>query len=111
MDSWKKLGTKGIFDCFSKNIDMPGFYDLETSVNRMINYIFETGNQNNTMDIFCTHDFQLAMLLLFINGKSYKYKTILFDGSGNWPYMLEGMFLWKNKNNFNLVWRGEIMQI
>jgi broad specificity phosphatase PhoE len=110
-ETWKKLGIEGIFDCFSRNINMPGFYDLETSTNRIINYLFEIGNKNDTIDIFCTHDFQLAMLLLFFNGRSYEYKQALFNGKDNWPFMLEGMFLWKNKNNINVSWRGEIIKM
>jgi hypothetical protein len=64
--TWEKIGMNGIFDGFAKNTDMSGIYDLETSVNLMVNYLFETGNKNNSIDIFCTHDFQLAMLLLFL---------------------------------------------
>jgi hypothetical protein len=110
-ETWEKLGMEGIFDGFAQNIEMPGICDLKTSVDRMMNYIFETGNQNNTIDIFCTHDFQLAMLLLFINGKNYDYKQILFDEGDNWPFMLEGIFLWKNNDNIILSWRGEMNQI
>lgn len=106
-DTWAKLGMNGVFDCFAKNIDMPGFYDLETSVKRIVDYIFEIGNKNNSLDIFCTHDFQIAMLLLFFNEKKYEYKQILFGGSDNWPFMLEGMFLWKDKSNLNVLWRGK----
>ena len=107
-ETWKNLGLKGVFNGFATNINMPGFHDLETSVNRMVNYIFETGNKNNTLDIFCTHDFQIAMLLLFINGKSIEYNKALFDESDNWPFMLESIFLWGNKNEYNLSWRGKI---
>jgi hypothetical protein len=86
---------------------MRSIYDLETSVNRMVDYILETGNKNNTIDISCTHDFQLALLLLFLNGISPEYKQKLFNGSGNWPFMLEGMFLWKSKSSINALWRDE----
>jgi broad specificity phosphatase PhoE len=106
-ETWEKLGIEGIFDCFAKNIDALGFYDLETSVSHIINYVFETGNKNNTVDIFCTHDFQIAMLLLFYNKNRYEYKQALFDKTGNWPFMLEGLFLWGNKNSYNVLWRGE----
>jgi broad specificity phosphatase PhoE len=106
--TWAKLGTEGIFDGFVKNIDMPGFYNLEESVNRILDYIFETGNKNNTVDIFCTHDFQIAMLLLFFYGNTQELKDKIF--STDWPLMLECMFLWKDKNNLNFSWRGEIKQ-
>jgi broad specificity phosphatase PhoE len=105
--TWEKIGMSGIFDGFAKNIDMPGIYDLETSVGRMVNYIFETGNKNDSIDIFCTHDFQIAMLLLFLNGKNLEYKQILFNESDNWPFMLEGMFLWKSESGINVLWRDE----
>ena len=106
---WEKLGIRGIFDCFARNEYMLSFYDLETSVNRIFSYLFETGNKNNSIDIYYTHDFQLAMILLFINGRSCEYNKMLFNG--NWPQMLEGMFLWGNRNDFNIIWRGEIKRI
>jgi broad specificity phosphatase PhoE len=110
-ETWKKLGMEGLFDCFAKNIAALGFYDLETSANRMIDYMFETGNKDNTIDVFCTHDFQIAMLLLFFNGKSHEFKQELFSANDTWPFMLEGMFLWGNRNNFNIAWRGKILKI
>jgi len=108
-EAWEKLGIRGIFDCFAKSVYMKGFYDLETSVIRIIDYLFETGNKSNSIDIYCTHDFQLAMILLFINRKNCEYIKILFNGG--WPQMLEGMFLWGNRNDFNIVWRGENIRI
>jgi len=107
-ETWQALGFEGVFERFAKNIDMPGFYNLETSSIRMIDYMFGIGNQNNTTDIFCTHDFQLAMLLLFFNGGSHSYKQKLFTNN-NWPFMLEGMFLWKQSNEIIIAWRGEII--
>lgn len=103
--TWEKLGIKGIFDCFAKNIEMPGFFDLETSSKLIIKYIFHIGNKNNTLDLFCTHDFQLAMLLIYFAKDKIEYKNDLFNG--NWPEMLEGMFLWGNENDYNVLWRGK----
>lgn len=108
--TWEKLGMEGIFDSFAKNMVMPGIYDLETSVNRVLDYIFETGNENNTIDIYCTHDFQLSMLLLYLNEKKYEYKQLLFSGDDTWPFMLEGMFLWKYNNQIKIAWRGKIIK-
>jgi len=109
-DTWDKLGIEGIFDGFAKNIDMPGIYNLETSVNRLLDYIFETGNENNTVDIYCAHDFQLSMLLLYLNEKKYEYKQLLFSGDDTWPFMLEGMFLWKENDHIKIAWRGKIIK-
>jgi len=109
-ETWEKLGMEGIFDGFAKNMDMPGIYDLETSVNHILDYIFETGNENDTIDIYCAHDFQLSMLLLYLNEKKYEYKQLLFSGDETWPFMLEGMFLWKDNNQIKIAWRGEIIK-
>jgi len=109
-ETWEKLGMEGMFDAFANNTYMPGIYDLETSVNRILDYIFETGNEKNTIDIYCTHDFQLSMLLLYHNEKKYEFKQILFSGDDTWPFMLEGMFLWKDKNQLRIAWRGKIIK-
>jgi hypothetical protein len=108
--TFEKLGVEGIFDGWVNHVNMHGIYDIETSSNRLLNYVFETGNKNNTLDIFCTHDFQMAMLLLFFNDNSLEFKQKLF-APNYWPFMLEGMFLWGNRNNFALAWRGQIINI
>jgi broad specificity phosphatase PhoE len=105
-DSWERLKLPGIFDCFAKNIDIPGFYSLEEAVKRMLDYIFNTGNKKHTLDIYCTHDFQIAMLMLYLNESREKYKEVMFNR--DWPFMLEGMFLWEDKNKINITWRGDI---
>jgi len=109
-EAWEKLGMEGIFSGFADNTDMPGIYNLETSVNRILDYIFETGNEKNIIDIYCTHDFQLSMLLLYLNEKKYEFKQLLFSGDDTWPYMLEGMFLWKDKNQIRIAWRGKLIK-
>jgi len=108
-ETWGKLGTECIFEGFANNKDMPGIFDLETSVNRILDYIFETGNEKKTIDIYCTHDFQLSMLLLYLNKKKYEFKQLLFSGDDTWPFMLEGMFLWKNKKQLRIAWRGKMI--
>ena len=109
-ETWEKLGSEGIFDCFAKNIEMPGFFDLETSAKLMLKYMFNTGNKHNTLDLFCTHDLQLAMLLLFFAENKSECKNNLFSDNDSWPLMLEGMFLWGNENNYNVLWRGKLIK-
>ena len=105
--TFKKLGVEGIFDGWVNHVDMHGIYDIYISSNKMLDYIFETGNTNNTLDIFCLHDFQLAMLLLFFNGNSMEFKQKLFVDN-YWPFMLEGMFLYGKRTNINWIWRGKL---
>jgi hypothetical protein len=107
--TFSNLGISGIFDGFVTENFMPGIYCLKTSVKRIIDYIFETGNKENTIDIFCTHDFQIAMLLLYFFGNTQELKEKLF--LTDWPLMLEGIFFWGNKDTFNITWRGKIKNI
>jgi hypothetical protein len=84
-------------------------YDLDTSVKRLLDYVFSIGNNKNEIDIFCTHDFQLVMLLLYFFGVNEEnYNNLL---NGKWPLMLEGMFLWGSRNDFNIIWRRENKKI
>jgi hypothetical protein len=108
--TFHKLHAKGILKGFILNDIMPGVYDLNTSVKRMLDYIFSNGNSKNTVDIFCTHDLQIAMLLLYFFGTNEEYYNQLCNEK-EWPMMLEGMFLWGGKNNFNIVWRGIVKEI
>jgi len=108
--TFHKLHAKGILKGFILNDIMPGVYDLNTSVKRMLDYIFSNGNSKNTVDIFCTHDLQIAMLLLYFFGTNEEYYNRLCN-EREWPMMLEGMFLWGNKNNFNIAWRGTVKEI
>jgi hypothetical protein len=105
--TFKRLGIEGIFDGWVNHVDMHGIYDINISSNKLLDYIFGTGNINNTLDIFCMHDFQLAMLLLFFNNNSIEFKQRLF-APDYWPFMLEGMFLYENKTNINWIWRGKL---
>ena len=104
-ETWERLGLEGIFNCYASNIEMPGMYNLQIAVEHIIKYIFDTGNIDNTIDLFCTHDFQLAMLLLYFSENKIECKDNLFNG--DWPLMLEGMFLWGNVENYNILWRGK----
>ena len=103
------IGVDGIFKGFISNEKLSGMYDLDTSVKRLLDYVFSTGNNKNDIDVFCTHDFQLVMLLLYFFGINEEHYDSLLNGE--WPLMLEGMFLWGNRNDFNIIWRGEIKKM
>ena len=102
-ESFSKYGVEGIFNAFVEKKQLPGLNSLEFSVNKILDYIFKTGNRKNTVDIFCTHDFQAAMILLFLYENNAENRKKLFE---NWIYMLEGFFIYGNRENFTLIWRG-----
>ncbi|MBQ9631027.1 MAG: histidine phosphatase family protein [Treponema sp.] len=48
------------FDLRTKGLN--GFCTVQEASNIILDYIFFNGNQKNTVDLFCTHDFQMAIL-------------------------------------------------
>lgn len=89
------------------NENLPGFNSVETATKIMIDFLFANGNIKNTVDLFCTHDFQMAILYsgLFDFGKTKE--SIV---QNKWPMMLEGMILWGERNHFWCSWRNEIKE-
>ncbi len=91
-----------IFDLKHKK-ELEGFMPLEDSVKKILNFIFLNGGKENTADLFCTHDFQMAMLYSVLFGFGENKSD--FENN-TWPMMLEGMILWGERNNFFVSWRG-----
>lgn len=81
-----------------------GFTSIEVATNRILDYIFSRGNTDNTVDVFCTHDVIIMMVIvhLFLGPASHEVIR------SNWPEMLEGLFFWGNRDDFTVIWRGEM---
>lgn len=84
---------------------LPGFNSVEQSGKIILDYIFLHGNQRNEVDLFCTHDFQMAILYSYLFDFGATELSIL---QNKWPMMLEGMIFWGKRENFWCSWRGEI---
>ncbi len=91
-----------LFDLKHKK-HLEGFLTLEDSVKKILDFIFLNGGEENTADLFCTHDFQMAMLYSALFGFGENKSD--FENN-TWPMMLEGMILWGERNNFFVSWRG-----
>ena len=86
---------------------LPGFNSLGKASNIMLDYIFDNGNIENTVDLFCTHDFQLAILYAYL----FDFVKIKDDFIKNkWPMMLEGMIMWGARNHFWCSWRNGVKE-
>lgn len=83
---------------------LPGFISIEKCANRQLDFIFGIGNKKSTIDIFCTHDFQLMCLISWL----YNYSSDVDLIRKEWPQMLEGVFIWGNRDDFYCVWRSNI---
>lgn len=90
-----------------KNHGLPGFNNIEDAANIMLDYIFENGNEKNKVDLFCTHDFQMAILYAHLFDFASSKESI---EQNKWPMMLEGMIFWGNRKHFWCSWRDEIKE-
>lgn len=88
-----------------KTEGLPGFNTIEEASKIMLDFIFANGNEANTVDLFCTHDFQLAILYAYLFDFSASKEELEYN---KWPMMLEGMLFWGTRNHFWCAWRSQI---
>jgi len=107
-DNFKELKNEGVFKKYANGEELEGQYGLRDSVTPMLDCIFATGNKPLTIDIFCTHDFQMSLFLLGFFGCGQENQAKILE---NWPKMLEGIFLWGRRDQFYAAWRGEKCEV
>ena len=90
-----------------KKEGLEGFNSIQESAKIMLDYMFSNGNLENTVDLYCTHDFQMAILYAYLFDFASTRRSI---ENNKWPMMLEGMILWGEKNHFWCSWRNEIRE-
>lgn len=99
----QELGIKRIVSLLANGKLIEGFNSIDFCVETIIDFIFRTGNIKGTLDIYCTHDIHIAMILVKLFGISK-----IDDIRENWPMMLEGIYLWGTIDDFFCSWRGEV---
>lgn len=90
-----------------KNQGLPGLNSIKDSAAIMLDYIFANGNEKNKVDLFCTHDFQMAILYAYLFDFAASRESI---EKNKWPMMLEGMIFWGNRKHFWCSWRNKIKE-
>lgn len=90
-----------------KTEGLPGFNSIETSAKVMLDFVFSQGNKVNNVDLFCTHDFQMAILYSYLFDFANTEESLK---ENKWPMMLEGMILWGNRNHFWCSWRKDVKE-
>lgn len=83
---------------------IPGFYPINATVKKIIDFVFTTGNKEHSIDLYCTHDFHIGMMLAIM----FDEIETVEDLTTNWPNMLEGMLLYGRREAFFCMWRGKI---
>ncbi len=86
---------------------LPGFNSVEDATKIMVDFMFANGNKENSVDLFCTHDFQMAILYAGLFNFAETKDSII---NNKWPMMLEGMIFWGNRNHFWCAWRDEVKE-
>ena len=71
---------------------------------KIIDFVFTTGNKKHSIDLYCSHDFYIGMMLDIM----FDEIETVEDLTTNWPNMLEGMLLYGTREAFFCVWRGKI---
>ena len=100
---FKTFSIQDIFRHYVECRELDGLHNLSDSVLPILRYVFEKGGVENTVDIFCTHDTQISLILLFIG---YDQNEILEC----WPRMPEGIFLWEEAGHYYAAWRGSVKE-
>lgn len=86
---------------------LQGFNSIEDATKIMLDFMFTNGNQENTVDLFCTHDFQMSILYAGLFDFAKTKESIK---ENKWPMMLEGMIFWGNRKHFWCSWRNEVKE-
>ena len=86
---------------------LPGFNSIEKAAKIMLDFVFANGNGGNTVDMFCTHDFQMAILYAYLFDFTSSEEELKHN---KWPMMLEGMIFWGDRNHFWCSWREQIKE-
>jgi hypothetical protein len=68
-----------------------------------LNMLLEDTNLSSGVNIYITHDCNVA----------YMSRSLLGDlvNEVNWPAFLEGLVVWREKNQVQIVWRGKIYEV
>lgn len=100
----RRLGSlkKAVIELKKANT-LPGFYSLDIIVNNILDFVFSTGNKEHSIDLYCTHDFHIGMILAYL----FEDINNLDDMQDNWPRMLEGILLYGSRDAFYCFWRGK----
>ena len=100
--SFFELGLKKVFCMLANGISLRGFNSADACVSSIVDLVFSTGNENNTLDLYCTHDIHLMLVI----ARLFRIEK-LEEIRDNWPYMLEGIYLWGCREDFYVTWRGQ----
>lgn len=97
-----ELGLKKVVCMLANGISLRGFNSADACISSIVDLVFSTGNENGTLDLYCTHDIHIMLVI----ARLFRIEK-LEEIRDNWPYMLEGIYLWGRREDFYVTWRGQ----
>lgn len=104
VELFKRQSPHSIITTFLRGEDLPGMRGVTESMKTLFSYIFADKTCDD-MEIFITHDTFLIAIVCYC----HQLQPQLNDF--NWPYMLEGAFLYLQGNHIHCIFRGILKSI
>lgn len=98
------FNLKTVVYLLAKGNTLPGIYPIHVTAEKILDYVFSTGGDSNKVDLFCSHDFNIALLIQYL----YPFMNTQEMVIENWPAPLEGVFIWGERRSFYSYWKGKI---
>ncbi|EEO23353.1 MULTISPECIES: histidine phosphatase family protein [Helicobacter] len=99
VELFKTQSPYSIISAFLRGESLPGMRGVEESMKTLFNYIFADKTCED-MEIFITHDTFLIAIVCYCHNLQPQLDDF------NWPYMLEGAFLYLENNHIHCIFRG-----
>lgn len=89
-------------------MDIPmGFIDIHTCASKILKLLFDEDDDDNFLDIYCTHDYQIAVLVTLLFNCDVTVDSI----KEMWPEMLEGIYFSGQPTNLKCYYRNQCVNV
>jgi broad specificity phosphatase PhoE len=86
------------------NNTVEGTFKPGEATSRLLNWLMEIQPARGEISLCITHDTILSTFVYDLAGKKDLEQT-------DWPWMLEGVFLWVDEDDIHWIWRGVSSQV
>lgn len=98
--NWKRLGHGGVMRHLVNSSEaLPGMARPDEAARRLANHTLDIAGDEPGLHVFVTHDFLVLATVARLWGKAM--------GTAEWPWFLEGAFLWRTAEGICIAYRGE----
>ena len=94
-----KLGPLGFANKHLRN-EVRGVLSPEAGARQLLEHLQASRGEPGSLSVHVTHDTILAAFIYFLRGQQTLEQA-------DWPWMMEGAFLWFDEDAAHWIWRGE----